>query len=72
MARLLGAGFLLAFVLVIAQGALAHFSLSGVAHRDLSTLVLLAAIGGVAYGGAVMAMFGKKWIAALQRGGSRA
>jgi putative peptidoglycan lipid II flippase len=72
MARLLGAGFLLAFVLVIAQGALAHFSPSGVAHRDLSTLVLLAAIGGVAYGGAVMAMFGKKWIAALQRGGSRA
>ena len=70
-ARLLIAAVILALVLLVADLGLARLWAPGAPRHDVPTLALLAGIGAVAYGGAVIALFGKKWIAALQRGGSK-
>jgi putative peptidoglycan lipid II flippase len=70
MARLLAAGVALALVLLVAQAGVARLWPTGEPHPDLAVLGVLAAIGAVAYGGAVVAMFGREWMAALQRGSS--
>jgi putative peptidoglycan lipid II flippase len=67
-ARLLIAAVVLALVLLAADLGLARLWPRGAPRHDVPTLALLGGFGAVAYGGAVMAMFGKKWIAALQRG----
>jgi putative peptidoglycan lipid II flippase len=67
-ARLLIAAVVLALVLLAADLGLARLWPRGAPRHDVPTLALLGGFGAVAYGGAVMAMFGKKWITALQRG----
>jgi putative peptidoglycan lipid II flippase len=66
-AKLAVAGVALALVLWLGQRpALAAFATWG--HwRDLFALVLLAAAGAVVYGGLVLALFGRQWLAQLRR-----
>jgi putative peptidoglycan lipid II flippase len=66
-ARLLLAAVVLALVLLIADSAVARMWPAGQPGRDVPTLAVLAVIGAVTYGSAVMALFGKRWLAALQR-----
>jgi putative peptidoglycan lipid II flippase len=65
--KLVVAGAALALVLWLGRGpALDLFAASG--HwRDLFGLALLAAAGGAAYVGVVLALFGRQWLAQLRR-----
>jgi putative peptidoglycan lipid II flippase len=65
--RLAAAGLALALVLWLAAGPVAALFASRVALRDESTLALLAVIGAVVYGGIVLALFGKEWLATFRR-----
>jgi putative peptidoglycan lipid II flippase len=63
--RLAVAGVTLALALWLAQAPAARLFASWSSLRDESTLAVLAAIGAIVYGGTVWALFGRKWLAAL-------
>ena len=63
--KLIAAGLVLAGVLWLCAGPVARL-FDGWLLRDVATLALLAAIGGVIYGGIVLALFGRRWLAAFR------
>lgn len=65
--RLAAAGVALALVLYLAQSPVASLFQSWSRLRDAATLTVLAVIGALVYGGAVIALFGRQWLAALRR-----
>ena len=64
-AKLAGAGLVMAVVLWLLATPLARLFAAWPAH-DIITLGALAAIGGTLYGGGVLAIFGRRWLAAFQ------
>jgi putative peptidoglycan lipid II flippase len=66
-ARLFAAGIALAAVLWLARGPVAALFAGWTSWRDESTLAVLAVIGAAVYGAVIVALFGKQWLAALQR-----
>ncbi len=70
--KLAVAGLVLAAVLVaVPRAGCAICSRTGTACAIVATLGVLAVIGGVVYGGIVLALFGRGWLAAF-RGRSHA
>ena len=67
LAKLLGAGLVLALVLWLAQAPIAQ-GLGGRPLRDETALASLALLGGIAYGAAVIALFGRRWLGVLRGG----
>jgi len=65
--RLTAAGIALAAVLLLARGPVESLFASWTAWRDESALAVLAVLGGAVYVAVVLALFGKQWLAALQR-----
>jgi putative peptidoglycan lipid II flippase len=65
-ARFAAAGLALAIVLWLTYGPVARLFADWHAWRDESTLAVLALIGGGVYLAAVLALFGRQWLAALQ------
>jgi putative peptidoglycan lipid II flippase len=64
--KLAAAGLVLAAALWLCEAPVAH-SFDGWARlRDVASLAVLAAIGGCLYGGIVVALFGRGWLAAFQ------
>jgi putative peptidoglycan lipid II flippase len=60
------AGVALAVVLWLGDGFIARLVQEGTALRDEARLGLLAAIGALVYGGIIMALFGRQWLAAFR------
>jgi putative peptidoglycan lipid II flippase len=60
------AGVALAVALMVCQRPVADFFSMWPTLRDEMTLLALAAIGGVVYGGVVLALFGRQWLAMLR------
>jgi putative peptidoglycan lipid II flippase len=70
--RLAVAGIAMAIVLWACRGPVSAWAAGRESLRDLAALVVLAAIGGAVYGGIVVALFGRQWIATLRaKTGSR-
>ena len=67
MLRLTAAGTALALSLYVAEAPVASLFQSWPRLRDEATLTVLAVIGALVYGGAVIALFGPQWLAALRR-----
>jgi putative peptidoglycan lipid II flippase len=65
--KLAVAGLALALALWLAAGPVAALFASRTSLRDESTLAVLAVIGAAIYGGIVLALFGKDWLAMLRR-----
>jgi putative peptidoglycan lipid II flippase len=70
--KLAGAGLALAAALALAAPPVIRMCASFGGLRHVAALLILAALGGVVYGGAVIAMFGSQWIAGLRRRRARA
>jgi putative peptidoglycan lipid II flippase len=66
-AKLAAAGLALGLVLWFAQRPALDLFASWGGLRDLMGLALLAAIGAMVYGGAVLVLFGPQWLARLRR-----
>ena len=64
--KLLFAGAALGIVLVLAHAPIAHWVDGRHGWRDVFTLVILAALGAVVYGGIVLALFGRGWLKAFR------
>ena len=69
-ARLALAGLVLALVLWLAERPLAALFSGPATLKDEAELAALAAIGAVVYGGIVLALFGREWLARLRRAGT--
>jgi putative peptidoglycan lipid II flippase len=65
-ARLFAAAIALAAVLWLARGPVESLFASWTSWRDESALAVLAVLGGAVYGAVVLALFGKRWLAALR------
>jgi putative peptidoglycan lipid II flippase len=65
--RLAAAGLVLALVLWLAAAPVAALFASRASLRDESTLAVLALIGAAVYGGLVLVLFGKEWLATFRR-----
>jgi len=65
--KLVGAGLVLATVLWLAQPPVTHALTTWTSLRDETALTVLAALGGVAYGGMVVALFGRRWLRGRRR-----
>jgi hypothetical protein len=52
---------------LLARGPVESLFASWTAWRDESALAVLAVLGGAVYVAVVLALFGKQWLAALQR-----
>jgi putative peptidoglycan lipid II flippase len=65
--KIAAAGIALWGALWLGQSLAAHWVPDDVALRDEARLALLVAIGAVVYGGAVLALFGRQWLAAFRR-----
>jgi putative peptidoglycan lipid II flippase len=65
--KLAVAGVALALVLIIADPLVTALLSSWSRFRSESELALLAALGGLVYGGLVMALFGRRWLALMRR-----
>jgi putative peptidoglycan lipid II flippase len=65
--KLAAAGLALALVLWLAAAPVAGLFAGRTSLRDESTLAVLAVIGAAVYGGLVLALFGKEWLARLRR-----
>jgi putative peptidoglycan lipid II flippase len=65
--KLAAAGAALALVLLIADPLVTRLLSSWSRFRDESELALLALIGGLVYGGLVLALFGQRWVALMKR-----
>jgi putative peptidoglycan lipid II flippase len=61
------AGLALALALWLAQAPVAALFSQWTTLRDEATLATLAAIGGVVYGAAVLALFGREWMSLFRR-----
>jgi putative peptidoglycan lipid II flippase len=70
--KLAAAGLTLAAVLALAAPPVIRICASFGGLRHVAALLILAALGGVVYGGAVTAMFGSRWLAGLRRRRARA
>jgi putative peptidoglycan lipid II flippase len=66
MLRLAIAGVILAAALWLCAGPVTRWLGDWQGPRDLATLAILAAIGAAVYGGTIMALFGRDWIAAFR------
>jgi putative peptidoglycan lipid II flippase len=66
-ARLLLAGLILAAALWLGKAGVASAYANLKAFRDIAALATLAAIGAAAYGGALLVLFGKEWLARLRK-----
>ncbi len=64
--KLAGAGIVLAFALWLCGGPVGRLFDHWQNLRDVAALSLLALIGGVVYGGIVLVLFGRKWLAAFR------
>ncbi len=64
--KLAGAGLVLAAVLWLCAGPVVHLFEDWHRLRQVAALAMLAAIGGAIYGGIVLALFGRRWLAAFQ------
>jgi len=64
--KLIAAGLVLAGVLWVCTGPVAQLFDGWVRLRDVAALAVLAAIGGGVYGGIVLALFGRRWLAAFR------
>jgi putative peptidoglycan lipid II flippase len=62
--KLLAAGVVLGVVLWLAHAPVA--AMMPRPHVDLLTLLALAVLGGVVYGGIVLALFGRDWLKAFR------
>lgn len=60
------AGLVLAVVLWLCEAPVAHLFEGWHRLRDVATLALLAALGGGVYGGILLALFGRSWLAAFE------
>ncbi len=65
--KLAAAGAALALVLIIADPLVTALLSSWSRFRNESELALLAALGGVVYGGLVIVLFGRRWLALMRR-----
>jgi putative peptidoglycan lipid II flippase len=66
MIRLAGAGVVLAAVLWLCHGPVVRSLADWQGPRDLAALAILGAIGAAAYGGTVLILFGREWVAAFR------
>jgi putative peptidoglycan lipid II flippase len=66
MIRLAGAGVVLAAVLWLCHGPVVRSLAGWQGPRDLAALAILGAIGAAAYGGTVLILFGREWVAAFR------
>jgi len=64
--KLAAASAALAALLVVAAGPVAAWSAAWPGLRDEVTLAVLAGLGAVVYGGAVLALFGRAWLRAFR------
>jgi putative peptidoglycan lipid II flippase len=64
--KLAGAGLALAVALWAAHAPVAQAVRGWSTLRDETTLGVLAALGGLVYGGTVFALFGRQWLGALR------
>jgi putative peptidoglycan lipid II flippase len=62
MLKLAGAGLALAAALWLCDGPVAHLFAGWQHLRDVAALAVLFVIGGVVYGGIVIALFGPRWL----------
>jgi len=67
LAKLAAAGIALAAVLLLADPVVTRLLSSWPRFRNESELMLLALIGGLVYGGAVLVLFGRRWLALMRR-----
>jgi putative peptidoglycan lipid II flippase len=67
MLKIAAAGIALGCALWLGQSLAAHWVHEGMALRDEALLALLVAIGAVVYGGVILALFGRQWLAAFRR-----
>ena len=67
LAKLAAAGAALALALLIADPIVTRLLSSWPRFRNESELALLALIGGVVYGGLVLALFGQRWLLLMRR-----
>jgi putative peptidoglycan lipid II flippase len=65
--KLTAAGLALALVLFLAQGPVAGLFAGSSTWHDVATLAVLALVGALVYGGIVLALFGREWLAMLRR-----
>ncbi|HZC58236.1 MAG TPA: murein biosynthesis integral membrane protein MurJ [Xanthobacteraceae bacterium] len=65
--KLTAAGAVMAVVLLIADPLVTGLSSSLPRFGNETNLILLAAIGGVVYGGLVAVMFGRRWLSLMRR-----
>jgi putative peptidoglycan lipid II flippase len=66
MIRLAGAGVVLTAVLWLCHGPVIRWLADWQGPRDLAALAIIGAIGTAAYGGTVLILFGREWIAAFR------
>ena len=64
--KLAAAGGVLALVLWLCAAPVARFVKGWRGIDDIAALALLAAIGGTVYGGIVLALFGRRWLATFR------
>jgi putative peptidoglycan lipid II flippase len=64
--KLVAAGLALALALFLAQGPVERLFASSSTWHNVGTLAVLAAIGALVYGGIVLALFGRQWLAMLR------
>ncbi|MFZ0610167.1 MAG: lipid II flippase MurJ, partial [Xanthobacteraceae bacterium] len=65
--KLAAAGGALAVALLVADPIVTRLLSSWSRFRNESELALLALIGGLVYGGAVLVLFGRRWLALMRR-----
>jgi putative peptidoglycan lipid II flippase len=64
--RLAAAGVVLAIALWLCHGPVVRWLAGWSGPRDLAALAIVGAIGAAAYGGTVLMLFGRDWIAAIR------
>jgi len=67
MLKIAAAGIALGFALWLGQPLAGQFVRDDMALHDEARLALLVMIGAVVYGGVVLALFGRQWLAAFRR-----
>jgi putative peptidoglycan lipid II flippase len=67
MLKIAAAGIALWGALWLGQSLAAHLVRDDMALRDEARLALLVVIGALVYGGVILALFGRQWLAAYRR-----
>jgi putative peptidoglycan lipid II flippase len=70
--KLAAAGAVLTLVLLAAEPVVTALSSSLSRFRSESELALMALVGGVVYGGLIVVLFGRRWLALMRRGAESA